>query len=116
MYGLSNELIQCGGPDLILAITMMMNNIKTQQTFPESLESCNITSIYKNKGSRKYQIFYRGIFRVNVFRSILDKLIYIDEYESVDKNLTDSNVGGRRGRNIRDNIFIINAIINSIKK
>ena len=116
MYGLSNELIQCGGPDLILAITIMMNNIKTQQTFPESLESCNITSIHKNKGSRKYQIFYRGIFRVNVFRSILDKLIYIDEYESVDKNLTDSNVGGRRGRNIRDNIFIINAIINSIKK
>ena len=50
-----------------------------------------------------------------MFRSILDKLIYIDEYETIDKNLTDSNVGGRKGRDIRDNIFFISAIINSIK-
>ena len=85
----------------------MMNNIKRQQIFPECLEECNITSLFKNKGSRKDLNSYRGIFRVNVFRSILDKLIYIDEYETIDKNLTDSNVGGRRGRNIRDNIFVI---------
>ena len=34
---------------------------------------------------------------------------------NIDQNLTDSNVGGRRGRNIRDNIFVLNAILNSIK-
>ena len=28
---------------------------------------------------------YRGIFFVNIFRSILDKLIYNDEYENIDK-------------------------------
>ena len=33
----------------------------------------------------------------------------------VDKNLTDSNIGGRKGREIRDNLFVINAIINSVK-
>ena len=50
-----------------------------------------------------------------MFKSILDKLIYIDEYKTKDKNLTDSNFGGKRGRNIGDNIFVISAIINSIK-
>ena len=52
---------------------------------------------------------------MNVFRSILDKLFYVDEYENIDKNLTDSNVGGRRGRNTRDHIFVMSAIINSMK-
>ena len=58
---------------------------------------------------------YRGIFRVSVFRNILDKLIYEDEYPKIDEKLSDSNVGGRKGRNVRDNIFVINAITNSIK-
>ena len=58
---------------------------------------------------------YRGIFRVNVFRSILDRLIYNDEYSKVDESLTDCNVGARKERTIRDNIFVINAIMNSIK-
>ena len=84
------------------------------------LDACNITSLFKNKGSRKNLNFYRGIFRVSlsaqsVFRNILDKLIFNDEYETIDQNLTDSNVGGRKGRGIRDNLFVINAITNSVK-
>ena len=71
--------------------------------------------MFKNKGTRKNLNFYRGIFRVSVFRNILDKLIFKDEYDNIDKNLTDSNVGGRRGRGIRDNLFVINAITNSVK-
>ena len=43
-------------------------------------------------------------------------ILFDDEYEQIEKHLTDSNVGGRKRRNIRDNIFVINAIINSIKR
>ena len=46
----------------------------------------------------------------------IDKLIYNDEYESIDKNLTDSNVGARRNRNIRDNIFVMNAILLNVRR
>jgi hypothetical protein len=46
----------------------------------------------------------------------LDGLIYNDEYNTIDENLTDSNVGGRKDRNIRDNIFVLNAISNSVLK
>ena len=39
----------------------------------------------------------------------MDRLIYIDEYGGVDENLTDCNVGCRKKRNIRDNLFVMNA-------
>ena len=103
-----------GGSDLIKAVTKCMNNIKDQQVIPEYLQKCNVTSLYKNKGSRKDFNCYRGVFRSTILRSILDKLIFNDEYQSIDDNLTDSNIGGRRGRNIRDHIYVINAIMNSI--
>ena len=90
--GYSNELIQCGGKDVTHAITKLMNTIKKQQKFPQCLIACNITSLYKHKGSRKYFNMYRGIFRATVFRNILDRLIFNDEYKTIDKNLTDSNV------------------------
>ena len=47
-------------------------------------------------------------------RSIIDKLIYMDEYETVDGNLTDCNVGARKKRNIRDNLFVVNGVINAV--
>ena len=50
-----------------------------------------------------------------MLRNILDKLIYDDEYNGVDEQLTDCNVGSRKGRNIRDNLFVINAIANASK-
>ena len=115
-HGCSNELIQYGGKDVTSAIVKLINNIKRQQKFPHCLKACNIASLYKNKCSRKDLNMYRGIFRVSIFRNILDRLIFNAEYENIEKNLTDSNVGGRRGRNIRENIFVLSAITHSITK
>ena len=53
----------------------------------------------------------RGIFIVTVLRSILMKLIYNDKYSIIDSNMSDSNVGARRKKNIRNHIFVINGII-----
>ena len=38
----------------------------------------------------------RGIFIVNIFRAILMKMIYQDNYDKIDKNMSDSNVGARK--------------------
>ena len=117
-YGYANEIfrLEVAGEDLKLAILKLLNRIKFEQVYPEVLELCDITSIWKRRGCRNRFDNYRGIFRVTVFRSILDRLIYNDEYSTIDSNLTDSNVGARKGRNIRDNIFVVNAVINSITK
>ena len=104
------------GSDLKKAILLLMNQIKSKQVFPEVLKYCNITSLYNSKGSRKEFCNYRGFFRVTVLRSILDTLIYNDEYPGIDKHLTDGNVGARKNRNIQENIFVINAVLNNASK
>ena len=116
--GFSNELFKPNviGVDLKRALLLMMNRIKSSQKFPKCLELCNISSIYKQKGSRNVMDAYRGIFRVLVLRNILERLIYNDEYKAIDANLTDSNVGARKSRNIRDNLFVLYAIQNSVIK
>ena len=93
-----------------------MNRIKTDQIYPKCLQLCNITSLYKHKGHRNEHGSYRGIFRVLVLGTILEKLIYNDEYQTIDDNLTDANVGARKHRNIRNNLYVVNAISNSIKR
>ena len=90
--------------------------VKTQQKIPKSMQLCNISSLYKNKGPRRKFSSYRGIFRVTVLRSILDRLIFNDMYETMDSNLTDCNVGNRKSRNIRDNLFVLNAVLNSTQQ
>ena len=54
----------------------------------------------------------RGIFNVSKVRSIFDKVIYSEVYPTIDKNMSFSNVGGRRQRNIRDNLFVLYAAVN----
>ena len=54
------------------------------------------------------------MFRVQVFRSILDRLTYNDSYYTIDSNLTDGSVGARKQRSARDNIFVLSAICNSV--
>jgi exonuclease III len=118
-HGHPNELFKSdvAGEDLVTAVTMFMNRLKANpQDYPMSMELCNVTSIYKNKGDRSSFDSHRGIFRTMVLRNILDRLIYNDEYRTVDDNLTDCNVGSRKKRNIRDNLFVMNAIMNSSKK
>ena len=116
--GYANEMFKTGvaGDDFKRGTLKLMNRIRKDQLFPEPLELCNISSIWKRRGSCNDLDSYRGIFRVTIFRSILDGLIYNDEYSNIDSHLTDSNVGARKGRNIRDNIFVLNAVTNSVIK
>ena len=115
--GLINELFHpnIAGTDLKNSVLKLMNQIKTTQKVPKMLKSPNITSLYKNKGSKKDLNNDRGIFMLNVLRTILDKLIYFDSYDDIDQEMSDSNIGGRKKKNISNHIFIVNGIINEAK-
>ena len=115
--GNANELFHpdVAGKDMKEALLILMNRIKDELVFPTPMERCNITSIYK-QGMKSVFDNYRGVFRVNILRNILDRLLYNDVYPVIDSNLTDANVGSRKGRNIRDNLFVLNAITNSVAK
>ena len=75
--GLANEIFHTdtAGDDLIDAIYILMNRIKTEQIYPNIMRYCNISSIYKGKEKRSDMNAYRGIFRISVFRNILDRMI-----------------------------------------
>ena len=114
--GNANELFKpkVAVEDLKLAILLLVYRIKENNEFPEALRLCDITSIFK-KGKGNNFNNYRGVFRVMILRSILDRLVYNDIYPVVDGNLTYANVGSRKGRNVRDNLFVLYAVMNSIK-
>ena len=113
-HGMVNELFKPGiaGEKLVSSLLIMLNKIKTEITFPEFMESCNIVSIYKGKGGRMDLESERGIFIVNIVRSILMKLVYQDKYAIIDSSMSDSNVGARKKKSIRNHILIVNGVIN----
>ena len=76
----------------------------------------HITTIYKPSGSRHDLESDRGIFSLSIWRKIIDKMIYKEKFPLVDKNMTDSNIGARKKRNIRNHLFILYGIINSVLK
>ena len=91
-----------------------MNGAKRNQIIPLFITLSNITTIYKNKGSRLDLNNDRGIFIQTVMKKILDQLTYCDNYQEIDKHMSDSNVGGRRKRNIKDHLLIIHGVINAV--
>ena len=114
--GMVNEIFKLGciGEDLKEALISLINGIKTNLLVPDFVTLADITSIFKNKGSRMDLKNDRGIFILTVIKKILDKTIYFDKYEKIDKNMSDSNVGARRGRNIKDHLLILHGVINSV--
>ena len=113
-HGMINELFKLpnAGADLIKSITVLMNRIKDQCYIPEFIRFKNVSAMYKNRGSRLDLDNDRGIMTTTILNSILQKLIHKDIYPLIDENMTDSNVGARRGRNIRNHTFVVNSIIN----
>ena len=118
-YGHPNELFKDGvaGDGLMQAIKELMNRLKDNPgEYSASMDICNVTSLYKNKGDKNMFDSHRGVFRTTILRNILERLIYNDEYNTVDSGLTDCNVGCRKKRNVRHILFVINAVTNSSKK
>ena len=90
-HGWVNEIFKDGiaGKNLKLSLLRLLNNVKDENYIPEFIELADVTTIYKGKGDKFNLENYRGIFIVTVLRSILMKLIYIDEYEVIDSSMSD---------------------------
>ena len=84
---------------------MLCNKVKSELAVPNFLLNTNITSIYKNKGSKNDLENDRGIFGVTKVRSIIEKLVYEEVYRKVDVAMSDSNVGPDK-REIFETIYL----------
>ena len=115
-HGIISEIFkpEVAGQDFQNSLLILLNKVKDELKIPDFMELANIVSIYKGKGEKMDLENDRGIFIVNKFRDILMKLSYQDKYEVVDRSMSDSNVGGRKNKNIRNHIFVVNSVINEV--
>ena len=111
--GWINEIFKEGvaGKYLKLSLLELFNKIKESDYIPDFMELADIATIYKGKGDKSNLENDRGIFIVTILRSILMKLIYNDEYECIDNSMSDSQVGARKKKNVRNHIWIVNGVI-----
>ena len=116
--GMINEIFKegCVGENLEDCLFELFKGIKEHFFFPEFVIKQNISTIYKNKGSRLEMDNDRGIFILTALKKILDNLIFLEKFEDIDTNMSDSNIGARKGRNVKNHLFIIYGIINSVIK
>ena len=110
--GLINEIFKSEviGSNLKSSLLLMFNNLKKENVIADFMNYANITTVPK-KGPKIDLRNQRGIFRVSVLRSILMRLIYNSKYDKIDKNISDGQMGARKGKGCKTNIWIINGII-----
>ena len=113
--GLINEIFkkEVIGKDLKLSLLLMYNVLRKNKLIPIFMNFANITTVAK-KGSKLLLENQRGIFRVSVLRYILMRLIYNEKYQLIDSNMSDCQMGGRKNKGCRNNIFIVNGIIHDV--
>ena len=110
--GFLNEIfkLEVIGDDLKTSLLVLFNKLKSEKLIPQIFNVTNITTIPKS-GSRTDPRNERGIFRVSVLRYILMRLIYDMKYETIDEKMTDCQMGARKNKGCKNNIFVVNGII-----
>ena len=102
------------GDDLKKSMLILYNKIKATRKIPAFMRIINISAIYKGKGEMTDLDSDRGFFLVRLFRTNLMKMIYKDKYYIIEASMSDSNIGARKKKNIRNHIFIVNSIIHDV--
>jgi hypothetical protein len=113
-HGHTYELYKYGGRDLKLSLLELLSLVKVKQVYPTIFQPANITSLYKSRCEKSDFHNDRGTFNVVKIRSILDRLIYNQKYPIIDGNMSTSNIGARKGRNIRVHLFVMNSILHDV--
>ena len=95
--GISREVFHPSviGENLKKSILIMFNLMKKQGTIPNFMKRAIISPIPK-KGSPFKLGNERGIFIVNSVRILLMKLIYNSNYNTIEDNMLESNIGSRK--------------------
>ena len=85
--------------DLKKTLLLMFNSLKKNQKIPKFMNLANVTTVPK-KGSKLLLQNERGFFQVSAIRSILMRLIYNEKYNTIDKNLSDLQLGEENKKDV----------------
>ena len=56
----------------------------------------------------------RSVFNLIKVRCVIDRLIYNYNYPIIDAEMSCSNIGARKKRNIRDHLFVLNSVLHEV--
>ena len=108
--GVLGEFLIETGIGMILPLLDIFNAVKNSKQPPKQWNEVIITIIYKNKGSRKSLVNYRGIFLASIVSKVFERLIKNRTQSSLNKVIF-CQAGSKSDRGPPDNIFILNAVI-----
>ena len=110
--GMSREIFHPSriGENLKESLLIMFNKLKKNGLVPTFMRKAIIAPIPK-KGSQFQLKNERGIFLVNSVRAMLMKLIYNSKYDTLERNMSESNIGSRKNKSCIDHIFVLNSIV-----
>ena len=116
--GFANEMFRLEnvGDDLKNSLLIMFNKIKRETNIPMKIRDAYISAIPKGKKNPLDLENQRGIFLINKVKAILMKLVYNSTINTIEENLSESNIGARKERSTRDHVFVLNSIINETTK
>ena len=116
-HGMICEIFKEGfiGFDLKLGILSLLNETKSELKIPDFMKFANITSLYKSKGAKPEMENQRGIFGLPILKKVLHNILYNEFQEHIDNNMSNSNIGARKKHMSKDHLFIVYAVINSVK-
>ena len=116
--GWANEIFNLKniGFDLKSSLLLIFNKIKNTLEIPSFFQDTLISAIPKKRKCQADLKSTRGIFLINKVRMIFMKLLFNTNIQNIENNLSNSNIGGRKGKSARDHLFVLFSIISEIRK
>ena len=113
--GVVREVFMNAGDEFLRGLTRMANVFKKQTKFPHEWEKMWIRTLRKQKGSMKDLNNHRGVFIVNISSLIFEKLLKNRISLILNKNMSQFQTGGVKGKGVTDNLFILRGIVDHSK-
>ena len=109
-HGWKNEMLKNCGDNMKESVKKALNEIGKGKIVEEWKE-VQIKSIYKNKGKKDEMKNQRGIFITSNMSKLFEKVIKERNREKLEKKITRFLNGAMKGRGARDNLMILQAIM-----
>ena len=103
------------GDEFLRGLTRMANVFKKQKKFPHEWEKMWIRTLRKQKGFMNDLNNHRGVFIVNISSLIFEKLLKTRISSILNKNMSQFQTGGVKGKGVTDNPFILRGIVDYSK-
>ncbi len=108
-----NEIFLEASPAVRKIILKTLNDIATSQNIPGKWQEGEIKRLYKGKGNKGKCSAERGITLASNFGKLFERIINNRTIKEV--NISDAQVGGKKGRATVDHLLIVKEIIRHAK-